>query len=173
MPDTTGCFMSMVAESALHWLLTSWITTGREAQVMKLTITHTLATAFAMAGCAVAGVPGVAHADPPPLNGTYTGDGGADEFLWTISTNCATNGCTGNVASNQGWSVPATLTNGIWNFTVTKPDGAICDDGSFAPAYISLAIDPNTLNGAISADSNYGCPGGQISQTPFKLKKVS
>ncbi len=138
---------------------------------MNQTIRRTLATAFAMTAVAV-GLPGLAQADPPLLNGTYTSDGDADAFLWTIATNCGGNGCTGSVASSQGWTVPAILTAGRWEFTVTKPDGVICDDGRYAPAYISLSVDPVTLSGTLSSDSNYGCPGGDISQSPFKLRKV-
>jgi hypothetical protein len=138
---------------------------------MTLTIRCTLATAFAMTAAAAVGFAAAAHADPPPFNGTYSG---GDEYsVWNVSTNCATDGCTGTVASNQGWSVPTTMTNGVWNFVVTKPDGVICDDGSYAPAYISLAVDPATLNGTITTDSNYSCPGGQITTSPFKLNKVS
>ncbi len=40
-----------------------------------------------------------------------------------------------------------TLTDGRWNFSVTKPDGFICDDGSYQPAVISISVDPATLAG--------------------------
>jgi hypothetical protein len=136
---------------------------------MKRTLTRTLTTAFAMTAVATI-FAASAQADPPPFNGTYVG--GDDENVWTVSTNCATNGCTGTVASNQGWSVPATMANNVWNFVVTKPDGVICNDGSYAPAYISLTVDPATLNGVVTLDDNYSCPGGNITQTPFTLKKV-
>ena len=137
---------------------------------MKHTIRRTLVTTFAMTAAAVA-VAGSASADPAPFNGTYSG--GDDYNIWTVSTSCPTEGCTGTVASNQGWSVPARMTGGTWNFVVTKPDGVICPDGSYAPAYISLAVNPDTLAGVITTDSNYSCPGGQISQSPFQLQKVS
>jgi hypothetical protein len=136
---------------------------------MKQTIRRTLVTTFAMTAAAVA-FASSASADPASFNGTYTG--GDDYNVWTVSTNCPTEGCTGTVASNQGWSVPATMTGGTWNFVVTKPDGVICPDGSYAPAYISLAVNPSTLAGVITTDSNYSCPGGQISQSPFQLHKV-
>ncbi|WP_099025595.1 hypothetical protein [Mycolicibacterium palauense] len=114
--------------------------------------------------------PAPAYADPPLLNGTYSGND--SEFVWTVSSSCAPSGCTANVASNQGWTSVATYAGGTYNFTVTKPDGVICEDGSYAPAYISLSVDPVTLAGTISSDSNYGCPGGDISRTPFQLKKI-
>jgi hypothetical protein len=136
---------------------------------MKHTLARALTTAFVLTATAT-GFAGVAYADPPPFNGTYAG--GDDENVWIVSTNCATNGCTGTVASNQGWSVPATMTNNVWNFVVTKPDGVICTDGSYAPAYISLSVDPVTLKGIVTLDDNYSCPGGNITQTPFQLTKV-
>lgn len=140
---------------------------------MMVTRNRTTATCLAAAAVAAAGLAGsvaVAHADPPLLNGVYAG---ADEFAtWTIASTCAPTGCTGTVASNQGWVSPMTLTNGRWDFTVTKPDGVICADGRYEPAVISLSVDPVTLAGLVSADSNYGCPGGILSQSPFQLRKV-
>lgn len=135
-----------------------------------MTIRRTLATAFAMTAVAAVGFAAAAHADPPPFNGTYSG--GDAYSVWTVSTNCPTNGCTGTVASNQGWSVPTTMVNNLWEFIVTKPDGVICPDGSYAPAYISLAVDPVSLNGTITTDSNYSCPGGQVTQQPFTIAKI-
>lgn len=138
---------------------------------MTIRVTHRLAIAAAAAAIPLVGVPASAHADPAPFNGTYTG--GDDQNYWTVSTNCATDGCTGTVASNQGWSVPTTMANGIWTFVVTKPDGVICADGSYAPAYISFAVDPATLAGTISNDSNYSCPGGHVTTNPFTLTKIA
>ena len=70
------------------------------------------------------------------------------------------------------WTSVAKLNNGRWDFTITKPDGVICTDGHYEPAYISLSIDPVTLGGTITTDSNYGCPGGDITQAPFQLRKL-
>ena len=137
---------------------------------MNQTITRTLATAFAMTAVAV-GLPGLAQADPPLLNGTYTSDGDADQFLWTIATNCGGNGCTGSVASNQGWTVPAILTGGRWEFTVTKPDGVICDDGRYAPAYISLSVDPVTLEWNAVQRLQLQLPGRRYQPVPVHAEK--
>jgi hypothetical protein len=139
---------------------------------MKLTNIRTVTTTFAMTAIAAVALAASAQADPALLNGNYASIGGAEGFVWTIATNCAPNGCTGSVASNQGWNVPTTFDGSTWNFTVTKPDGVICDDGSYAPAYISLSVDPGTLNGAVSTDSNGECPGGQITRAPFQIRKV-
>src|SRR5690242_3043106 len=137
---------------------------------MKLVTSGIVAAVATMTAVAV-GVAPPASADPPLINGTYSG--GDVLNLWTIATACAPAGCTGTVSSNQGWSVPATLGNGLWNFRITKPDGAICDDGSYAPAFISLALDPTTLAGTITTDSNYDCPGGTVTTAPFQLHQVS
>lgn len=136
---------------------------------MKLSLTRTLVAALTMTGAA-AGLAATAHAEPPPFNGTYAG--GDAENTWVVTTGCQTDGCTGTVSSNQGWQVPTKMVNGLWHFIITKPDGAICSDGSYAPAYIELEVDPATLNGTISLDDNYSCPGGTVTTTPFTLTKV-
>ncbi|ANE77922.1 hypothetical protein A7U43_00010 [Mycobacterium adipatum] len=94
-----------------------------------------------------------AQAQPPLLNGTFSGAEGDPENIWQIASTCGPAGCAGTVASNQGWTSPMTLTNGVWYFSVTKPDGFICADGSFQPAVISMELDPATLRGVLSADS--------------------
>ncbi|AQA03695.1 hypothetical protein BVC93_16130 [Mycobacterium sp. MS1601] len=135
----------------------------------KLTITGVLATVAASA--VVAGsFAAPALAEPAPFNGTYVG--GDAENYWTVATACATEGCTGTVSSNQGWQVPTKMVGGLWHFIITKPDGAICADGSYAPAYIEVEVDPASLNGIVSLDDNYSCPGGTVTHSPFKLTKV-
>ena len=96
-------------------------------------ISRTLAATAVLSVVGV-GFTGIAHADPPLLNGTYSGADGDPTSLMVIATTCGPTGCTGSVASNKGWTVPATLTNGRRNFTVTKPDGVICADGRFGHA---------------------------------------
>ncbi|CAN5416585.1 hypothetical protein BH11ACT7_BH11ACT7_36490 [soil metagenome] len=136
---------------------------------MKFEITRPLASAGALAAVAVAvAVPVLA--EPPSFNGTYAG--GDVENVWTVQTACPTEGCTGTVSSNQGWQVPAKMVSGLWQFLITKPDGAICADGSYAPAYIEIEVDPTTLNGTVTLDDNYSCPGGTVTTSPFKLTKV-
>lgn len=135
-------------------------------------ITRSLGAAFGISvvvGMALA-VP--AQAEPPLLNGSFSGAEGDPENVWNIASNCGSAGCAGTVSSNQGWTSPMTLANGIWYFSVTKPDGFICPDGSFQPAVISMEVDPATLRGILSADSNGACPGGITSATPFQLKAV-
>lgn len=134
-------------------------------------ITRALGVAALSAAVAGVGFAGVAHAAPPPLNGTYAGVDD-DEMVWNITSSCAADTCTATVASNQGWTKVATFHDGSYHWIVTKPDGAICDDGSYAPAFITISVDPITLQGTVASDSNYGCPGGHIDQQPFQLRKI-
>lgn len=114
-----------------------------------------------------------AQAAPPLLNGSYSGAEGDPDNVWNIASTCGPAGCSGTVSSNQGWTSPMALVNGIWNFSVTKPDGFICPDGNYAAAIVHMTLDPATLGGVLSADSNGECPGGIISATPFQLKATS
>ena len=139
---------------------------------MKLRFTRRRAAAAAITAVALPGFAAAAHADPSPPNGTYAVQGGSDQFFVTVSSTCATEGCTANINSNRGWTSVATLTGGRWNFTVTKPDGVVCDDGSYAPVRIAYSVDAATLAGSITADSNGDCPGGQVTQAPFQLQKI-
>lgn len=113
-----------------------------------------------------------AAADSPMLNGSYQVVGGDDELVATVASTCGTEGCTASVVSNVGWTSTATLTGGRWNFTVTKPDGVVCGDGSYAPVSMMYSVDPATLTGTLTADSNGDCPGGQVTSAAFRLVKV-
>jgi hypothetical protein len=127
-----------------------------------------------VAAPAIAGVAfaATAAADPLLLNGTYGSADGDPYNVLTFTTSCGAAGCAGTVASNQGWTTPTTLSGGRWNFTVSKPGGLTCDDGHYEPAVVSMSIDPATLVGVVSSDSNYGCAGGIVTQSPFQLQKV-
>ena len=144
---------------------------------MKRTITGALAATFVTATVAAAlpmGFIAPANADPSSLNGKYAIVGGAEGLYVAATSNCATpvEGCTASLASNRGWTSVATMTGGRWNFTVTKPDGVVCDDGSYAPVSIAYSVDAATLAGTITADSNGDCPGGQVTQAAFQLQKT-
>jgi hypothetical protein len=135
-------------------------------------VLRTLATAVAVPAIAGIALAGTATADPPLLNGIYGSTDGDPYNVWTFATSCGAAGCAGTVASNQGWTAPTTLSGGRWNFTVTKPGGLTCDDGHYEPAVVSMSVDPVTLAGVLSTDSNYGCAGGILTQSPFQLQKV-
>ncbi|TLH49786.1 hypothetical protein C1S81_23285 [Mycolicibacterium neoaurum] len=135
-------------------------------------MTRSLTAAVGIAAAAALALAAPAQAAPPLLNGSYSGAEGDPDNVWVVASTCDPSGCTGTVSSNQGWSTPMTLVGGIWNFSVTKPDGFICPDGSYAPAIVHMTVDPVTLGGVLSADSNGECPGGIISATPFQLKAL-
>ncbi|MEJ6538492.1 MAG: hypothetical protein QNL98_14835 [Mycobacterium sp.] len=138
---------------------------------MKLTITRGLAAACSLAAVTGLGSASPAHADTA-LNGQYSVVGGSDQFYVTVASTCATEGCTASLVSNRGWTAVATLTNGRWNYNVTKPDGVVCGDGNYADVVIRYSLDANTLAGTVTADSNGECPGGQVTQAPIQLQKV-
>ncbi|BBY80712.1 hypothetical protein H7I53_06295 [Mycolicibacterium pulveris] len=137
-------------------------------------MTKVLHLVVAAATPAIAGVAlaAPALAAPTLLNGSYSEVDGDPMNVWTISTSCGPAGCTGTVSSNEGWQTPTTYTGGRWVFTVSKPGGLICDDGHYEPAVVSMSVDPVTLSGVISSDSNYGCAGGIVTHAPFQLQKV-
>jgi hypothetical protein len=138
---------------------------------MKLTITRGLAAACSLAAVAALGAASPAHADAG-LNGQYSAAGGSDLFYVTAVSNCATEGCTASLVSNRGWTAVATLTNGRWIYSVTKPDGVVCSDGNYADVIIRYSLDANTLAGTVTADSNGECSGGQVTQAPIQLQKT-
>lgn len=111
-----------------------------------------------------------AYADPPLLNGEYQGDD--QEFAWTIATSCSPADCHGTVSSNQGWTSPMHLVDGLWKFDITKPDGGLCADGSYAPAIIRISIDPVSLVGVVTTSSDGECPGSTLSSKPFQLHQL-
>jgi hypothetical protein len=135
-------------------------------------VLRTLATAFAAPAIAGVALAASAAADPLLLNGTYGSADGDPYNVLTFATSCGVAGCAGTVTSNQGWSTPTTFSGGRWNFTVSKPGGLTCDDGHYEPAVVSMSVDPATLAGVVSSDSNFGCAGGIVTQSPFQLQKV-
>jgi hypothetical protein len=135
-------------------------------------IVKTLATAGAAAAVTALALAVPAQADPPSFNGRYSIVGGANEFYWTVTSPCATEGCTASIISNRGWTSVATQTGGRWTFSMTKPDSIVCSDGTFAPIVIRYSLDATSLAGMATADSNGDCPGGQETQIPVQLSKV-
>jgi hypothetical protein len=139
---------------------------------MNLTV-KMMVTACAVASAATLGLAAPAQANPSLLNGTYDIDGGDQDAYWTASSTCATDGCVARIVSNVGWSGNAVMNNGRWNLTVTKPDGVVCSDGSYAPVVIAYSVDAVSGAGTVTADSNGDCPGGQITAAQFQIKKIS
>ncbi|CAJ1493351.1 hypothetical protein MU0083_000274 [[Mycobacterium] kokjensenii] len=114
-----------------------------------------------------------ADADPQSQGGVYAIEGGAEGYFIVVAPHCVTNGCTAEITSNRGFDGPAVLNNGRWDFKISKPDGVVCDDGSYAPVVVDYSVDAVSLEGVLTADSNGNCPGGQVTQAPFRLRKVS
>lgn len=141
-------------------------------KTMVARVLMTASTAMAVVTGVVLGSAVPAGADQQPFHGVYAVEGGADGFYSVFAPNCVTEGCTATITSNRGWDSVATLTNGRWNFTVTKPDGVVCEDGNYAPVVVHYSIDAVSLQGTLTADSNGGCPGGQVTVAPFQLRKI-
>lgn len=114
---------------------------------------------------------GSATADPA-LNGVFAMDGGDDITEVTVASVCGPSGCTGTVVSNLGWSSPAKYQNGRWYFAYSRPDGFVCPDRTLAPVTVHYSVDPVAMTGVMSADSNGDCPGGVITETPFRFHRV-
>lgn len=138
---------------------------------MNRTITRGLVAGCVLGAMTSLGVASPAQADSA-LTGQYSVVGGSDEFYVTAVSNCATEGCTASLVSNRGWTSVATLTNGRWTYDVIKPDGVICGDGNYADVIIRYSVDPSTLSGTVTADSNGECSGGQVTQAAIQLVKV-
>jgi len=144
-----------------------------KVRTVNARISRAMAVAGALAAVGIIGST-TAAADPASLNGRYTVVGGSDQFFVTATSPCqtATEGCTANLVSNRGWTSVATLHNGTWSYSVTKPDGVVCADGNYADIVIRYALDANTLSGMVTADSNGECPGGQVTQAPIQLTRT-
>jgi hypothetical protein len=108
-----------------------------------------------------------------PSGGVYAIDDGGDGFFIVVRPTCVTDGCTADITSNRGWNGIATRANGRWDFKIEKPDGVVCEDGSYAPVVIDYSVDAVTLEGVLTADSNGSCPGGQVTREPFRLRKIA
>ena len=139
---------------------------------MKTAVARAMTPVCAVAALAAFSPAALGTAEPAAPAGVYAIEGGADGFFIVIRPHCVTEGCTADITSSRGVTGVATLTNGRWDFKVAKPDGVICDDGSYAPVVIDYSVDAATLMGVLTADSNGGCPGGQVTQAPFQLRKV-
>ena len=85
---------------------------------MKITV-----PILAAVSAAILLAPGASAAPDP--SGVYdiTGSTGKTS-VWTITSNCADQGCTAHVSSSSGLNADAVLSHGLW--TLTVPTGAVC-----------------------------------------------
>jgi hypothetical protein len=68
---------------------------------------------------------------------------------WTMTSTCTTaQDCTGTVTSDQGWSAPMSLTDGVlWHVTRDVPDWEKCPDGTSYPGHQTYIFYPVDANG--------------------------
>ena len=134
---------------------------------LQRTMGYLAATAVAAAGFC-----GPAQAATPLLNGTYQSADADEQSVWDFATSCREDECSGTVTSNQGWSSPMTVVDGHWNFSITKPDGAVCTSGDFAPVVIWVAVDPVSLAGVFTYGSDGSCEVDPVPPKAFQLTRI-
>ena len=133
-----------------------------------------LTTAMGIASVSALVWIGPAQADSG-LDGVYTVTGSSGKTgRWTISSNCATEGCVAHVSSSSGLTGDALLSNGRWTLTVARPNAVDCPDGSSAPGTSIYSWDAATLVGNYDTQHGATCgnPPGVYHET-FTLTKVS
>jgi hypothetical protein len=109
------------------------------------------------------------------LNGVYNITGSSGKTgRWTISSNCATEGCIAHVNSSSGLTGDAVLSNGRWTLTVTRPNAVDCPDGSTAPGTSIYSWDAATLVGNYDTQHGATCGDGPgVYHETFTLSKIS
>ncbi len=129
-------------------------------RLISVAVSATLVAASVVGGV---GMAPSAWAYDPAINGTYTATAIGDwartrqvyhdeavvRSTWTISTSCTTaQDCTGQVTSDQGWSAPLTMHDGLnWYVKRDVPNWETCDDGTTFTGrdnYYFYPADPDT-----------------------------
>lgn len=169
---------------------------------LRKTLVRSMRVAGAMASTTLAVaamIPGwgtsSTHASPGSmaLNGTYraTSDGNWAKLnhqfhdqetitsTWTITSTCTSNfECTGQVASDQGWSAPLRLSFGLWLLSRDVQDWERCPDGSAFPGHQHFKfyrVDDNNLKGWDETTGPSGACGANqwlLIEMPFTLAKT-
>jgi len=103
------------------------------------------------------------------INGTYlaTSDGvwakTDDQYrdaptvtsVWTVSSSCPNKvDCTGQVTSDQGWTLPLTKRNTFWVLVRDIPQWLPCPDGTFAHGTQRIMFYPLDDSGNVNPDSS-------------------
>ncbi|QLL06974.1 hypothetical protein [Mycobacterium vicinigordonae] len=143
-----------------------------------------------------------AYAIGPPPDGTYVlNQAGVSGATWTIGAlcaqpsgtrnmndysdpiviamNCALNIVSSTPANNtraehlQNFSGRARMSSMLWTMQVSKPEGVVCPDGSFAPSSETYAFSDETLTGTHTTLHGAVC-GLQpdMKKEPFSLSLV-
>jgi hypothetical protein len=165
-----------------------------------------VAVSTALVAAGVAGGVGMAppaQAGNPAINGTYTatviGDWARSRQVyhqepvvrstWKISTSCANPyECTGQVVSDQGWSAPVTMTDGLnWYLKREIPNWETCANGASYTATDYFSFYPanpetgeNTPGSPVLAGRDHtigpsGACGSNLPldiDQPFRLDKI-
>jgi hypothetical protein len=111
---------------------------------------------LAAVSAAILLAPGASAAPDP--SGVYdiTGSTGKTS-VWTITSNCADQGCTAHVSSSSGLNGDAVLSHGLWTLTVPRADAVDCPDGTSAPGTSIYMWDPATWTGTYDTQHGGTC----------------
>jgi hypothetical protein len=166
-----------------------------------------VAVSATLVAASVAGGVGMAPsawAYDPAINGTYTATVVGDwartnqvyhqeavvRSTWTISSSCSTGqDCTGQVKSDQGWTAPLTMHDGlIWWVKRDIPNWETCPDGTSFPGHDVVYFYPadpetglNTLGSSpvLAGRQHTTGPAGACGtnaplyiEQPFRLDKI-
>lgn len=157
----------------------------------------------AVIAAAISGLGGVCPArvaaEPFPIGGTYAVNGRysavsdgqwaktlerfQDEATvtstWTFNTTCPNPfRCTGQVSSDQGWTVPTHSTSGTWYVTRDVDQWQPCDDGTTAPGHEMFLFYPQDATTLVGMDKTIGNSGAcghsrpLVKEFPFKLTRL-
>ncbi|KZS68332.1 MAG: hypothetical protein K2X56_20670 [Mycobacterium pseudokansasii] len=133
----------------------------------------TVASAITVAAMVIGGSstapPARASTDGPAINGTYratsvgewakTNQSFHDEptvsSTWTVSSSCATaQDCTGHVTSDQGWSAPLYMHDGVmWTVKHEVPNWETCPDGTSFTGVQTFTFYPAGPDGTVQTGS--------------------
>ena len=98
---------------------------------------------------------------------------------WTFNTTCPNPfRCTGQVSSDQGWTVPTHSTSGTWYVTRDVDQWQPCDDGTTAPGHEMFPFYPQDATTLVGMDKTIGNSGAcghsrpLVKEFPFKLTRL-
>lgn len=99
---------------------------------------------------------------------------------WTVSSTCTDYiACTGEVASDQGWSAQAKCVSGLWTVHHDVPNWEPCPDGTAAPGVQTFTFhsidDPAAFTGwdkTVGPSGACGVNKWQTIRMPFSLNKI-
>jgi hypothetical protein len=112
---------------------------SRRDQALKITVPILVAVS-----AATLLAPAVSAAPDP--SGVYDITGSTGKTgVWTITSNCADQGCIAHVSSSSGLNGDAMLSHGLWTLTVPRADAVTCPDG-LGSCYLEGRVVANANN---------------------------